>query len=144
MGFDARLMEQEVERFFILFTGTTLADRPIDSKASPFETLLPSLGTRRGFAPSALLLFYVCSSVRLFFCSSVLRLFLFCSSSVLRLSSVGLRLSSVDLHLSFFCSARPLYTRSGAPPQGHRPIVTHQFDPVKSYHPYAKGCLLDL
>jgi len=33
--FDARLMEQEVTRFFILFhTDTTLIDRPIDSVAS--------------------------------------------------------------------------------------------------------------
>jgi len=40
--FDARLMEQEVTRFFIPFhTDTILIDRPIDPVASPLETLLP-------------------------------------------------------------------------------------------------------
>jgi hypothetical protein len=46
--FDARLMEQQVTRLFILFhTDTTLIDRPIDSAASPVETLLPLFGTHR-------------------------------------------------------------------------------------------------
>jgi len=45
------------------FTDTTLTDRPIDSVASPFETLLPLFGTYRWLTPSIHLLL-VC---RLFF-----------------------------------------------------------------------------
>jgi len=44
--FDARLIEQQITRLFILFhTDTTFIDRPIDSVASPFETLLLLFGT---------------------------------------------------------------------------------------------------
>jgi len=57
--FDARLMEQEVTRFFILFhTGTTLIDRPIDPFADSFAGLfcfcLVSLYTKKRHPTSGL------------------------------------------------------------------------------------------
>jgi len=67
MGFDARLMEQQVTRLFILFhTDTSFIDRPIDSVASPVETLLPLFDSH---------LLFVCPS---FVCRS----FVVCSSFV--------------------------------------------------------------
>jgi len=80
------------------FTGTTLADRPIDSKASPFETLLPLPGTHRWLAPSPRL-FYVCSS-------SPLHLFYVCrlSSSVCPTSVLLLSVCSSASVLLLLCS----------------------------------------
>jgi len=91
---------------------TTLADRPIDSKASPLETLLSLPGTHR-WLTSSVRLFYVCSSVRLFFCSSARRLFCVCSSSVLLLFYISstslLHLPSVVVRLSYVCLSAPLF-----------------------------------
>jgi len=140
--FDARLMEQEVVRFFILFHQYNFyrqADWPCsfavrDSLTAPWYAPLT-----RTFSSSVPLLF-VCSSVPLFLCSSAL-LFV-CSSSVhlslLRLSL--LRLSLLRLFICLFCSVRRLlYTRSGVSLQGHRPIVTCRFDSVRSNHPPRQG-----
>jgi len=99
---DARLMEQQITRLFILFhTDTTFIDRPIDPVASPVETLLPFFGTHRWLAPS-------------------IRLFLVCLSLVRHLFVV---------HLSVSCALfLALYIlKGGVPLQGHRPIVTYDY-----------------
>jgi len=95
---DARLMEQQVTRLFILFhTDTTFIDRPIDPVASPFETLLPFFGTHRWLAP-------------------FIRLSLVCHSFIVRRSSVCCALSLA-----------PYILKSGVPLQGHWPTVTYDY-----------------
>jgi len=153
--FDARLMEQEVVRFFILFHQYNFyrqADWPCsfavrDSLTAPWYAPLT-----RTFSSSVPLLF-VCSSVPLFLCSSAL-LFV-CSSSVhlslLRLSL--LRLSLLRLFICLFCSVR--LWRTFCSDASYIPEAASHFrvigqslhvDSIRSDQiiPHARGCLIAL
>jgi hypothetical protein len=121
--YDARLMEQQVTRLFILFhTDTTFIDRPIDPVASSVETLLPLFGvTHRWLAPS-------------------IRLSLVCLSLVCRLFIVRLSVSCA-LPLALYI------LKGGVPLQAHRQIVTYDYS-VRTNHVNAsvngffRGCPL--
>jgi len=105
----------------------------------PYRSLVHVVG-------SYLLLFFSSTFALLFACSSV-RLLAVCSSSALRPFFVGRPSVCVcrpSICVCPFSALLALYIPRAAPPQGHRPIVAHQFDPVRSYHPYTRGCLLDL
>jgi len=156
--FDARLMEQEVARFFILFhqyNSYRQADWPCsfavrDSLTAPWYT--PLTRTFSSSVPRLL----VCPSVALFVCSSARRMlvcssvYLFlCSSVCLLFCSSALRLFSCLFFVCSSVSSVLLFVASYIPEAASHFRVIGQSLHVNSIRsgqiiPHARGCLIAL
>jgi len=131
--FDARLMEKQVTRLFILpHTDTTFIDRPTDSVTSPFETLW-RLSVTHSFSHHLL----ACLSSVVRPSLSVRR---FLSLSLLLLLFVSL--SSTSSTVSRLLSVALYILKSGVPFHDYRPIVIYHYS-VRTKHvaPRTKGFL---